>query len=38
MERIKEIFEKEGASDWSACFVVATERKIRVLRPEQKRN
>ncbi len=36
MERIKEIFEKENVSDWKACFVVATERKIRVLRPEQK--
>ena len=38
MERIKEIFEKENVSDWKACFVVATERKIRVLRPDQKRN
>lgn len=38
MERIKEIFEKENVSDWNAGFVVATERKIRVLRPEQKRN
>jgi predicted nuclease of predicted toxin-antitoxin system len=38
LERIKEIFEKESASDWNACCVVATERKIRVLRPEQKRN
>ena len=38
IERIKEIFEKENVSDWNACFVVATERKIRVLRPEQKRN
>ena len=38
LERIKEIFEKENVSDWNACFVVATERKIRVLRPEQKRN
>jgi len=38
MERINEIFEKENVSDWKACFVVATERKIRVLRPDQKRN
>ena len=37
IERIKEIFEKENVSEWKACFVVATERKIRVLRP-QKRN
>jgi len=37
-ERIMEIFEKENVSDWNACFVVATERKIRVLRPEQKGN
>ena len=38
IERIKQIFEKENVSDWRACFVVATERKIRVLKPEQKRN
>ena len=37
-ERIMEIFEKENVSDWNACFVVATERKIRLLRPEQKGN
>jgi len=36
IERIKEIFEKEDVMSWRVCFVVATERKIRVLRPEQK--
>lgn len=38
MERIKEIFEKENVGEWRACFVVATERKIRVLRPLKKEN
>ncbi len=33
LERIEGLFQKENASDWIGCFVVATERKIRVLRP-----
>jgi predicted nuclease of predicted toxin-antitoxin system len=32
-ERIAELFQKENAGDWAGCFVVATERKIRVIRP-----
>src|SRR5438045_4346650 len=32
-ERIGELFQKENVSEWTSCFVVATERKIRVLKP-----
>jgi predicted nuclease of predicted toxin-antitoxin system len=35
-ERIEEMFRKEDVSEWVGCFVVATERKIRVLRRERK--
>jgi predicted nuclease of predicted toxin-antitoxin system len=38
MERIAELFRQESVGRWAGCFVVATERKIRVLRPEHKRN
>jgi predicted nuclease of predicted toxin-antitoxin system len=38
IERIEEIFQKENVSEWVGCFVVATERKIRILRPESKKN
>jgi predicted nuclease of predicted toxin-antitoxin system len=38
IERIAELFQKESVGQWAGCFVVATERKIRVLRPESKRN
>jgi predicted nuclease of predicted toxin-antitoxin system len=39
LERIEGLFQRENVSDWSGCFVVATERKIRVLRPgEQKKS
>lgn len=34
--RITDLFETERVSDWPGCFVVATERKIRVLRPPAK--
>jgi predicted nuclease of predicted toxin-antitoxin system len=34
--RVVEIFQKESVGDWSRCFVVATERKIRVLKPQSK--
>ena len=37
IERVAELFQKENASEWSGCFVVATERKIRVLRPESRK-
>ena len=36
IERIGEMFRKENVSEWVGCFVVATERKIRVLRRERK--
>jgi len=37
-ERIGELFQKENVSEWTSCFVVATERKIRVLKPGSKQN
>jgi predicted nuclease of predicted toxin-antitoxin system len=33
IERIEELFESENVSSWAGCFVVATERKVRVRRP-----
>ena len=36
IERIGELFRKENVGEWAGCFVVATERKIRVLKPESK--
>jgi predicted nuclease of predicted toxin-antitoxin system len=38
IERIEELFQKENVSKWAGCFVVATERKIRVLKPGSKRD
>jgi predicted nuclease of predicted toxin-antitoxin system len=38
IERIGELFQKENVGEWVGCFVVATERKIRVLRPGSKEN
>ena len=32
--RVVEIFQKESVGEWAGCFVVATERKIRVLKPQ----
>ena len=37
VERIAELFQTEDAKDWAGCFVVATERKIRVIRPGEAR-
>jgi predicted nuclease of predicted toxin-antitoxin system len=34
MERVGELFQKENVGEWAGCFVVATERKIRVLKPK----
>jgi len=31
--RVEQVFRGEQVDDWEGCFVVATERKIRVLRP-----
>lgn len=36
IERIKNIFKNEDVDEWAGCFVVATERKIRVLKSEKK--
>jgi predicted nuclease of predicted toxin-antitoxin system len=33
VERVGELFQKENVAEWAGCFVVATERKIRVLKP-----
>lgn len=32
-DRILELFQQEDVNNWGRCFVVATERKIRVLKP-----
>lgn len=32
-ERIAELFQEKGVEEWSRCFVIVTERKLRVLRP-----
>ncbi len=34
--RILEIFRGESVEEWLGCFVVATDRKIRVLRPQSR--
>ena len=34
IERIVELFRKEPVEEWAGCFVVATERKIRLLKPK----
>lgn len=33
IERIVEVFRTETLSDWEGCFVVATGRKIRIVKP-----
>jgi predicted nuclease of predicted toxin-antitoxin system len=33
IRRIRDVFEGEEVSRWAGCFVVATEQKIRVVRP-----
>jgi predicted nuclease of predicted toxin-antitoxin system len=38
VERIVELFEKEDVGEWAGCFVVATERKIRIVRSEGRKN
>ncbi len=37
-ERIEGLFQLENVSDWVGCFVVATERKIRVLKPREQKS
>jgi len=36
VQRVAELFEKENVGVWTECFVVATDRKVRVLRPSMK--
>jgi predicted nuclease of predicted toxin-antitoxin system len=36
--RANELFRAEDLTDWAGCFVVATERKIRIRRPGPTRN
>ena len=33
LARISDVFQNENVADWVGCFVVATERKIRILKP-----
>jgi predicted nuclease of predicted toxin-antitoxin system len=35
VERVGKLFRKENVGEWAGCFVVATERKIRVLKPDK---
>lgn len=35
IERIEQIFRQESIGEWMGCFIVATERKIRVLKPKR---
>ena len=36
--RVTEIFQEENVTEWAGCFVVATERKIRVLKTGREQN
>jgi predicted nuclease of predicted toxin-antitoxin system len=38
VSRVVELFQTENSGAWSRCFVVATDRKIRVLRSQSKPN
>jgi len=38
VERIVELFQEERADEWAGCFVIATERKIRIVRSEKRKN
>lgn len=33
---VREIFASQNVADWQSCFVVATERKIRIRKPESR--
>ena len=34
ISRVQELFTQENVGEWPGCFVVATERKVRVLKPK----
>jgi predicted nuclease of predicted toxin-antitoxin system len=36
IDRVEEIFQLEDVTQWAGCFVVATERKVRVRQPHKK--
>jgi len=36
IERVSALFENENVSEWDSCFVVATERKLRILKPSSR--
>jgi len=38
IERIDKLFRQEEVNEWAGCFVVATERKVRVRKPGPKRD
>ena len=38
IDRVDELFRQENTREWSGCFVVATERKVRVLKPSEKQS
>jgi predicted nuclease of predicted toxin-antitoxin system len=33
IRRVREVFQQEEVTRWAECFVVATDRKVRVVRP-----
>jgi len=33
LKRVEDLFREEDVSQWARCFVVATERKVRIRRP-----
>ena len=35
LERVHALFQAEDVASWGGCFVVATERKLRIRRPER---
>jgi predicted nuclease of predicted toxin-antitoxin system len=35
IRRVSDVFQREEVSRWAGCFVVATDRKIRVIRPPE---
>ena len=34
LDRISTLFAREDTTDWTGCFIVATDRKLRIRRPE----
>src|SRR5579859_1547164 len=36
IDRVTGLFQKENVEQWARCFVVVTDRKVRVLRPSQR--